>query len=74
MVSNYLKSVESVVNDSDDFRTRNTKGGNLFDLLVKSTLYEDFTLSHGLGWSPGGVRVESKRSPSGVHTESKRRP
>ena len=35
---------------------------------------EHFTLSHGLGWSPGGVHLHSRRTPSRVHTESTQSP
>ena len=47
MVSDYLKSAESAVNGDSEYgyeirtvsETRNTKGGNLFNLLVKRSLY-----------------------------------
>ena len=48
-MSDYLKSAESVVDDDGEYgyeiswrwflRLENTKGGNLFNLLVKRVLY-----------------------------------
>ena len=43
-------------------------------LSLNKGFLEHFTLSHRLGWSPGGVCLHSGRTPSGVQTESLRSP